>query len=384
MHVLLVSNGHWSIPDSAFEAWAAHVSRAEGGFENPQPEGGVEPDVVFVGPCPETVLLSAVASLKRTYPKAAIVPFVPAPSPDLLLELLRSGTSDVLTSEAPEAIHALVQRVASSGAAKETQPSAPHAKQRRIGFISVKGGVGGTVLLANLGIALAESGQARVLMVDLTLPFGDLDIYLTTKQPEHDLADLAGEVDRLDPALFKAMVHHVNDKVDLIPCPQGVERVLQINPAAVSRLIDVVAPTKDVALLDFGSSIDPVKLPLLEGLDQLVIIAMLDVPNARHTSQLLELLKGLDFPLTKTSLVINRHSAAAPITQDELEEAVGRPVDRTIADAGLAISDSLAQGMPVIAAQPRSAFSAEISSWASELLGLPQKRKSLWARLRNK
>ena len=384
MNVLLVSNGPWSIPDSAFASWAARISRVENGFDKAQTDGGVAPDVVFVGPCHETDLPTAVASLKQTYPKAAIVPFVAAPSPDLLLELLRSGTSDVLTSEAPDAIQAIVQRVAVRGTVQETVPPAPQTSRRRIGFISVKGGVGGTVLLANLGMALAQSGKAQVLLVDLTLPFGDLDIYLTTKQPEHDLADLASEVDRLDPALFKALVHHVNDKVDLIPCPQGVERVLQVNPVAISRLIDVVAPTYDVVLLDFGSSIDPVKLPLLEGLDQLVVIGMLDVPNARHTSQLFELLKGLDFPLAKTSLVINRHSAAAPITQDEMEEAVGRPVDRLIPDAGSVIADSLAQGVPVIEAQPRSAFSTEIESWASDVLGLPPKRKSLWARLRNK
>lgn len=382
MHVLLVSDGHWPVSDSTFEGWTQGLSRWESGFDVVLSDGPA-PDVVFTGACPESALPQVIARIKQVYPNAAIIPYLATPSPDVLLSLLRSGVADVLTKETPEAFREIAERTG-----KVAAPAVPTAASataiRRMGFISAKGGVGSTVLLANLGMMLAKTGGARVLLVDLTLPFGDLDMYLTTQKPDHDLADLAGEVDRLDQALFKAMVHHVNDKVDLIPCPQGVERVMQVTPPAVSRLIQVVSGSYDVVLFDFGSTVDPVKLPLLETLDQLAIVVMLDVPNARHTSQLYDLLKGLDFPLQKTSLIVNRHAKDAPITQDELEEAVGRPVDRALPDAGQVITDSLAQGLPAVEAQPASAFSEKLEEWAAELLGLPQKRKSLWQRLRNR
>lgn len=382
MHVLLVSEGHWPVSDSTFEGWAQGLSRSESGFDVVLADGPA-PDVIFTGPCPESALPQVIARIKQVYPNAAVIPFLASPGPDVLLSLLRSGVADVLTKETPAAFREIAERTG-----KVTAPAVPTTASakaiRRMGFISAKGGVGSTVLLANLGMMLAKTGGARVLLVDLTLPFGDLDMYLTTQKPDHDLADLAGEVDRLDQALFKAMVHHVNDKVDLIPCPQGVERVMQVTPIAVSRLIQVVAGSYDVVLFDFGSTVDPVKLPLLETLDQLAIVAMLDVPNARHTSQLYDLLKGLDFPLQKTSLIINRHVKDGPITQDELEDAVGRPVDRVMPDAGQVITDSLAQGLPAVEAQPASAFAEKLEEWAAELLGLPQKRKSFWQRLRNR
>lgn len=380
MHVLLVSDGHWSVPDRTFEGWTEGVIRSENGFDI-DASAGHSPEVVFIGPSAETALPEIIARAKQAYPNAAVIPYVPVPSPDLLLSLFRCGVADVLTREDAASFRAIAER---TGKVSPTAVAAPTSSIgiRRMAFISAKGGVGSTVLLANLGVMLAKAGGVRVLVVDLTLPFGDLDMYLTTQKPDHDLADLAGEVDRLDQALFKAMVYHVNDKVDLIPCPQGVERVMQVTPAAVSRLIQTVAKSYDIVLFDFGSTVDPVKLPLLETLDQLAIVAMLDVPNARHTSQLFELLSGLDFPLEKTSLIINRYVKDASITENELEEAVGRPVDRIIPDAASVIQDSLAQGLPAVEVQPASAFTAKIEEWSAQLLGLPQKRKSLWERLK--
>lgn len=383
MHILLVSNGAWSLPDSVFAGWAGRVSRMEDRPEVTPFHLDSAPDVIFIGLVPEENLLALVEWLKRSYPRAAIIPHVTSPNSDLLLRLMRAGIADVLTQETPTAMRELAERAVGGAAAPESQASAAPSLHR-IAFMSAKGGAGSTVLMANLGLALARLGSLRVLLVDLAVPFGDLDIYLTTERPDHDLADLTAEVERLDQPLFKAMVHHINDQVDLIACPQGVERVMQITPASVMRLIATAGAGYDMVLLDFGSSIDPVKLQLLETLDRLAIVAMLDIPNARHTSQMFALLNGLEFPVEKISLIINRSGRGAAITPEEMEGAVGRPVARMVPDAGNLIAESLARGLPAIAAQPSSDFAVDIDEWATELLGLPKKRKSLWQRLRNK
>jgi pilus assembly protein CpaE len=382
MHILLASALPWDIPDDLFTPWASKLTRIHTGADGlVEQVEQLQPNLVFLGDLPQHDAITAILDIRAHAPHIIVIPYIASPAPDFLLQLMRIGINDVLTDTSAEAIGEVIERVSID----PTKAAAPGAKTvRRHGFIAAKGGAGATLLLANFGVALAKAGNARVLLVDLSLPFGDLDIYLTAQPIAHDLADLVEEVDRLDQGLFKAMVHHLNDRVDVIPCPQTFERVIRVTAPNVARLMDQVAPYYDYVLFDLGSSIDPVKLGIIETLDQLAIVATLDVPSARRTSQMFTLLQHLDFSPGKTSLVINRQTSRTSISIPEMEKAVGKKVSQTLPETASGVADALAQGAPLIETQPHSPFAHEIDDWVASILRTPRKGKSLWQRLRSK
>ncbi len=85
--------------------------------------------------------------------------------------------------------------------------------------MSAKGGDGATYLTANLAAALADNPECRVLTIDLSLPFGDLDMYMTGNTTSNNLATFSNQIDRIDGALLDSMAHHVSGNLHLIPSP---------------------------------------------------------------------------------------------------------------------------------------------------------------------
>lgn len=382
MHILLASAAPWDIPDDLFTPWATKLSRVHVGADGlVEQVDKLRPDLIFLGNLPQHDTITAILDIRALAPHIIVIPYVASPAPDFLLQLMRLGVNDVLTDTAANVIGELIERVGHDPA---KAAKAGTKTVRRHGFMAAKGGSGATLLLANFGVALAKAGNVRVLLVDLSLPFGDLDIYLTSRPMSHDLADLVEEVDRLDQGLFKAMVYHLNDRVDVIPCPQIFERMMRVTAPNVNRLMDQVSQFYDYVLFDLGSSIDPVKLGILETLDQLSIVATLDVPSARRTSQMFTLLQHLDFSPGKTSLVINRQTSRTSISIPEMEKAVGKKVSQTLPETASGVADALAQGAPLIETQPHSPFAHEIDDWVASILRTPRKGKSLWQRLRSK
>lgn len=382
MHILLVSDAPWDIPDDFFTPWAAKLTRIQSGIDGLVEQiGKLQPDIVFLGNLPQHDAITAILDIRAQSPRVVVIPYIASPAPDFLLQLMRLGIHDVLTDSSGSAIGELIERVSLAPGEAITQGA---KTVRRHGFIAAKGGAGATLLLANFGVALAKAGNLRVLLVDLSLPFGDLDIYLTAHPMAHDLADLVEEVDRLDQGLFKAMVHHLNERVDVIPCPQLFERVMRVTPTNVGRLIDQVSQYYDYVLFDLGSSIDPVKLGIIETIDQLSIVATLDVPSARRTSQMFTLLSHLDFPPSKTALIVNRQTSRSSISVTEMEKAVGKKVAHILPETSSGVADALAQGAPLVEILPHSPFAQEISDWVATILRTPRKGKSLWQRLRSK
>lgn len=376
MHIVFASSNPWPLADAFADGGGHRVTRivAPSG-ELPARLGSMLPDVVVLD-YDEQELRQSIAEITRTARRAAIVPFCPAPSPDLLVFLMRLGISDMLMEEESDALERILARI--QGSARTKGPDDRLKRAKRIAFLAAKGGNGTTFLLSNFATALARETSGQVLLVDLSIPFGDIDIYLTPAKSEHDLVDFVQQIDRFDRSLLDAMVHHISDKLDLIPSPSTMDRVVRINPADVVKLIDKVDEYYDYVLFDLGTSVDQVGLPIVENVDQLVIVSRLDLPSARRTGQTIRLLADLDFPPAKLVVVSNEFGARTAITASEFEKAVGHSIQHRMPDAGPTLAAALAQSEPAIDLAPKSPFAKAIDKWVAELSGSSRKGRKLW------
>jgi len=382
MHLLILSPTAWEVPDEVFAAAGFEVARRTlpaGG--RPEWQAVRAADAIVLAHYAPDDCLELATRLRKQEPEAVIVPLCPQPDSDFLLKMIRLGVRDILTGEETASITDLLAGLSLGG--DEARPKTSR-RNLCLGFAGAKGGDGATMTLANFAWELARLPDVKVVVVDVAQPFGDLEIFLTETRPTHDLASFSAEIGRLDDALFKTMIGRLSDQLDLIAAPPTFDRAVTIAPDHVAHIVDRLIASYDFVLIDLGSLIAPISLPLLDRLDKLFLICRGNVASARAASQQLHLLESLEFPMTEASLVINATGSGDGISRFELAKATGKSVDIVLPDAGKMANTALASGVPLVSLASHSPYARTIRTWVGEQTGLVIKEKSLWNRLRNR
>lgn len=382
MNIVTYSPKPWEAPDPRFETGQHTLIRVLGNAgEMVRRLTAQKPDLVFLAgfEAADARYFQEVEQLCLALPHAAVVALQQQTQPEQLLSLMRAGVREVIADSDPETIRKVIERV-------QLRTRVTGAKAGRvIGFASAKGGDGASCLAANLAVALSGEPGTRVMAIDLSLPFGDLDMYLTGESHTQDLSDISGQSDRLDQSLLDSMVQHIKPTLKLISSPATLEKTVHIEPERVSELIRIAASHYDYLLLDFGPSLDQVGVWAIDNLDELCVVATPSLPSLRRAAQLLQLSKDFDKPVSRIEIILNRADSGGRLNAAEIESVIGRPVDRRFPSDTDAVQDSLLTGEPFLHAAPNSRLSKAIVDWASSLTGNHHtKRSSLWQRLKTR
>ncbi|NTU93942.1 MAG: AAA family ATPase [Chlorobiaceae bacterium] len=379
MNIVAYTSRPWEVSDTQIEQGQHQLVRLVGEL-GPMVRQltSQKPDLVFlVGFEPtEPQYIQEVEKLCLALPNVAIVALHPQTQPELLLSLMRAGVREVIVDSAPETLQQVIKRVhlrAKGGSV---------SRGRVLGFVSAKGGDGSSCLAANLAFALSLESGIRVLAVDLSFPFGDLDMYLTGENHPQDLTDISSQSDRLDQSLLDSMVQHISPTLDLIPSPATFEKIVHIEPERVSELIHLASNFYGYILVDFGSSIDQVGIWVFEHVDELCIVFTPSLPSLRRAGQLLKLCKEFERPMSNIEIILNRADTSDSISSAEIEKVIGRSISKRVPSDYEALQGSLLTGQPFLQVAPKSKLSKTIIDWSAQLTGSSHRKPSLWERLK--
>jgi len=142
-------------------------------------------------------------------------------------------------------------------------------KAHRIAVVSGKGGVGKTVITANLAARLASSGR-RVLVVDADLGLGNLDILLDV-EPEFTILDA---LHGLQPP--EKIPVHTSKGFDLLPAGSGLPEgtmLTQMLSDGMASVLDSIESHYDVILFDAGAGVGDVVLFFASLADEILLVA---------------------------------------------------------------------------------------------------------------
>lgn len=380
MNILLYSPKAWPIDDALLDPQRHQIERIQGTLpELVRLVTARQPDLVLLtGFEADAHLVKAIESLCATLPKATVALYQAPVGPAQLVDLMRAGVRDVIADCQPATVQSVVDR-----AVARLQSAQPF-KSKVLGVITSKDGDWGSCVSANLGHCLAEMSHAKVLLIDLSLPFGDLDMYLTNQTDMKDLVDISAEASRMDSSLLDSMVHHLTPNLHLIVSPISFEKVLRVQPENIRSLIDIATRHYNYVVLDMGTALDQLCLSVLSQVDDICLVASSILPSIRRVSQILKLLKTLDYDDDTISVVVNRFDEKGPISQQEMEKVIGKPIRCHLALEHAVMQNSLLTGKSIMELAPDSKFAQAISGWASQITGLPIHKRTLWQRLRMK
>ena len=293
---------------------------------------------------------------------------------DLMRRAMLAGAGDFLVKPvSPEELKSSVKRIferiskqreALASAAVEEGPA---RESRVITVYSPQGGSGKTVIAANLAVALTLEG-AKVVLVDLNLQFGDVDLVLNLL-PERTLAALVPRLNQLDPDLMEQFLTEHETGLKVLAAPSRPEYAQTITAQVVEQVVNVLRQNYSFIVIDTASELSDVTLAALDQADVVLLVTTLDLLSLNNTRTVLETLQQLNFPFEKIRLVLNRADSKVGITPEDVEATLDLPISVHIPSDGRVVVTSVNDGKPFVISNPEAPISQVIRRLARELMG---------------
>ena len=307
--------------------------------------------------------LEALEDVTRRHPTLAVILLCARPSPEFLLRALRIGVSEVMPLPVTQpALQLAIDRVRE----RLDAVAAPQRQGKVLAVLPCKGGAGATFLATNLAHAVAAEGK-RVCLIDLNLHFGEASLYVSEANPPATLAEVAGQIQRLDGALLESSMLRIAPNFWLLAAPDTPEKAMDIRPESIERLLGVARASYDFVLLDVSRTLDANSIKALDGADDIYLVLQTTLPFIRDAKRLLTLFRSLSYPEAKMHLLVNRYEKGGDIDLKDVERTLGLAVTKTVANSFGNVAISINQGRPIIDLAPRDAVSMALREMARDL-----------------
>lgn len=218
---------------------------------------------------------------------------------DVLLyrELIRSGVSEyiVLPASAQTIVSAITELFAAEGAAPIG---------RTIGFVSAKGGAGGSTVAHNVAWAISQYLRQDVLILDLDLAFGTAGLNFN-QDPPHGIADAIGAA-QMDQVMLDRLMSKAANHVNLLTAPVMLDRTFDFAERDFEQVIELSQKSTPVVVLDIPHAWTSWVRHTLATIDEIIIVAEPDLANLRNAKNLSDTIKALRPTESEPLLVINK------------------------------------------------------------------------------
>ena len=245
-------------------------------------------------------------------------------------------------------------------------------QKKVIGIISLKGGVGKTSSVANLGAALAGFGK-KVLVVDANFSAPNLGLHLGLPNPEITLHDVL-----LNRASINEAIYEHGAGFHLIP---GAYISRKVNPLGLKDKIRHLRDHYDAILIDSSPNLNDEMLSTMMASDMLLVVTSPDYPTLSATLRAVRLAKQKKIPIS--GLILNRvRNKRFELSIQDIEEAAEVPVISVLPE-DIRVPESIANTMPVTLHKPKSASAIEYRKLAASLIGEKYEDPRLWPRIKS-
>ncbi|WP_028021810.1 AAA family ATPase [Enterovibrio calviensis] len=208
-------------------------------------------------------------------------------------------------------------------------------RAKRIGIIGTRGGIGTSLITAELGWQLSNEKQASCVVVDNNYLSGNLDIYLGVKNREKRKLNAVESSGNVDESIAKSLVTRVNHRLDYLALGLDSETSADFHEVTGTVISNLSSETNFI-IDDLSASVSFDLRPssLIKQLDVAVVVMDPTISCLRETAALLNNIKKHieENDLRKTvriMLVLNKHRASRfhSVTESEIVKYLSVPID---------------------------------------------------------
>jgi pilus assembly protein CpaE len=309
--------------------------------------------------------LKAIAACTSEHANPGIIYLMPQPQDSELLELMRAGVMEVISSpmEKVELLEAL-ERLRS----KRYIASTYRPRGKVLAFLSAKGGAGATFIACNLGYALANQCNQKVLIIDLHMQFGDAAFYLLESAGPRTLSDIISQTG-LDSTVIASATIQISENYFLLQAPDSPDKAVGIKPQHIDNLLTVAIQDYDYVIVDLPREIDAVTMKVMDRAEKLVVVFQPVVSYLRAVAKILPMFGMLGYEQQKIKTVLNRADQSLSIPIEKMEDAIQKKIDWVFPNDFLHASESVNVGVPIQRLSPNIPLSHRFTEMARNIEG---------------
>jgi pilus assembly protein CpaE len=237
-----------------------------------------------------------------------------------------------------------------------------------IAIFSPKGGVGATTLAVNLATALRKEHNLQVTLVDASLPFGDIAVFLDMA-PNRSIMDLVVSPDQIDEEWVRgAFTTHQSTGLEVLLAPPRPEMAEMVTADQLRRSLSVLKEAFEFTIVDTWSCLDERVLTILEVADRILLCFTLDLPAIKSAKVFLEVSELLRFPPEKIIPVLIKSTGTQGIEVRDVETTLGRQLGAQISNDARITSRCINEGSPVVLAHPGTPIAGDFRRLASDIV----------------
>jgi len=324
------------------------------------------PDVVTVrlGSRPGTVL-ALMRKVRALYPAISYIALIEEETAGIAQSVAEAGCTDmVLLNELPRDLRRALRVV-------KSRDKGPGAEGDATVILGAKGGVGTSMVAANLASELAAQGRKRVVLVDLHLFMGDLAITLDLR-PHPSSTWFLRQGSMADARTWSEAPPQHKCGFRMLGLTGDLADSEPVTAEQVVFLVDRLKSRYDHVVLDVGSEINEVSLAASTAADSTFIVLVDDLACRSGARRRLQALHALE---TSAKLVLNRATGVGASEIKQVEDFVGASVAHTLHNDYATLVKALERGQVLRELAPRAALTQDFQRFAELLTGVEREQE---------
>lgn len=206
------------------------------------------------------------------------------------------------------------------------------------------GGVGASVIAANLGWQLGVIARHHTVLLDADLHLGTQS-FLFDQPPGAGLRQALESPERIDTLLAERTARPVDERLHVLAGQERLQQEIALVPGAAERLVAALRRRYNFIVADTPATPSALVRELQTAANQRVVVLNPSLPAVRGALRLLGEAGG---GAARATLVLNRLGLPGGLSRAQVEDALGLKADIVIPDLPRPVAQAVTMGTPLI------------------------------------